>query len=159
MTEAGRHGTVSPAVTRPREPCTCGTVRKASRRLTQLYDAAMAPCGLRITQRIMLGTIARADRPSMGELAALLVLDRSALAHTLKPLQRDGLVVVEASPSDRRVRHVALTPLGQARLAASQACWEAAQRRFEDVFGADDMLVLRRLLLRVAALEPWRVAC
>jgi DNA-binding MarR family transcriptional regulator len=34
-----------------------------------------------------LDSIARARRPTMGELAASLVLDRSALAYNIKPLE------------------------------------------------------------------------
>ena len=44
------------------------------------------------TQRAILVYIERGGSPSMGELAAALVLDRTALNHNLKPLQRDGLV-------------------------------------------------------------------
>jgi len=67
-------------------------VRKASRRVSQLYDAILAPCGLRTTQRAILNHISRAGTPSVGELAADLVMDRGALAHNLKPLERDGFV-------------------------------------------------------------------
>jgi hypothetical protein len=31
-------------------PCTCDTLRRATRAITAAYDAALAPSGLRITQ-------------------------------------------------------------------------------------------------------------
>ena len=34
----------------------------------------------------------------MGELAEALVIDRGALAHNLKPLERDGLVEIKVDP-------------------------------------------------------------
>jgi DNA-binding MarR family transcriptional regulator len=64
--------------------------------VSQIYDEALAPCGLRSTQKSVLDSIARASRPTMGEVVASLVLDRSALAHNIKPLEREGLVEVVA---------------------------------------------------------------
>jgi len=34
--------------------CSCTALRKATRRVSQLYDAALEPCGLRTTQRAIL---------------------------------------------------------------------------------------------------------
>jgi DNA-binding MarR family transcriptional regulator len=48
----------------------------------------------------------------MGDLAAALVLDRSALAHNLKPLERDGFVAVVVDPADKRNRLVTLNGVG-----------------------------------------------
>src|SRR5882762_10873628 len=88
--------------------CSCTALRKATRRVSQLYDAALEPCGLRTTQRAILNHIARAGAPPLGELAEALVMDRGALTHNLKPLERDGLVKIEIDPQDRRNRRVAL---------------------------------------------------
>jgi DNA-binding MarR family transcriptional regulator len=42
------------------------------------------------------------DPPTIGELAKALVMDRSSLGHTLRPLERDGLIAFEQSTEDRR---------------------------------------------------------
>ncbi|MTJ80863.1 MAG: winged helix-turn-helix transcriptional regulator [Telmatospirillum sp.] len=133
--------------------CNGTALRRATRRVSQLYDAVLAPSGLRSTQRSILAHIARAGSPSMGELATMLVLDRSALAHNLKPLDRDGLIAITVDPRDRRSRLVTLTGAGLQRLTASAALWQEAQRRFEEAFGADDAKVLRATLDRIAALN------
>src|SRR5271155_138943 len=93
--------------------CNCTALRKASRRMSQLYDEALAPCGLRTTQRAILNHIKRAGTPGMGELAEALVMDRGALAHNLKPLERDGFLQVRVDPKDRRNRIVILTTAGK----------------------------------------------
>jgi DNA-binding MarR family transcriptional regulator len=113
----------------------------------------LAPCGLRSTQRSLLNSIARAGRPTMGELAASLVLDRSALAHNIKPLERDGLVEVVADEHDKRNRLVALTEAGWAKLAQSQPLWEEAQRRFERAFGEEKARAFRATLDYIASPE------
>jgi len=66
-------------------------MRRASRALTQLYDDLMAPSGLRITQFSLLRTLARNGAARMSDLAATLLLDRTALSRTLDPLALRGL--------------------------------------------------------------------
>ena len=89
----------------------------------------------------------------MGELAAALVLDRTALNHNLKPLQRDGLVTVAVDKDDRRSRLVRLTRRGEATVAESRIAWQQAQDRFETAFGAKQATDLRQALELVASLD------
>ncbi len=131
--------------------CANSAVRRAARRLGQLYDDAIAPSGLRGTQFSLLAQIRRLGEPALQPLAAAIVMDLSALGHTLKPLQRDGLVALAPDPADRRVKRVSLTPLGHARLAEAEAMWRAAQRRFEHLVGADDAAALSRILGTIAS--------
>jgi DNA-binding MarR family transcriptional regulator len=129
----------------PKDPggCNGAALRKATRRVSQLYDAVLAPCGLRASQRSMLINIDRAVNPTMTELAHALVLDRSALAHNLKPLERDGYVVLVRDERDGRSRRVALTPPGKRKLAESNRLWQLAQNRFESAYGPERAASLR----------------
>jgi DNA-binding MarR family transcriptional regulator len=133
-------------------PCSATAMRKATRRMTQLYDDALAPAGLRSTQYAILEELDRqADAPpTMGELAEALVLDRSALGHNLRPLERDGLVTLVAGDNDRRRRRVVLTAPGRAKFAQARQAWKLAQNRFNDVFGESAAAKLRATLLRIA---------
>jgi DNA-binding MarR family transcriptional regulator len=104
-------------------------MRRAMRRVSQIYDGAL------------------------GEVAASLVLDRSALAHNIKPLEREGLVELVADEQDKRNRLVALTEAGWAKLAQSMPLWEEAQRRFERAFGEERVRVFRATLDHIASPE------
>lgn len=126
--------------------CNCTALRKASRRISLLYDAALAPSGLKATQRAILAQIGRSEPTTVGNLAEALVMDAGALAHTLKPLERDELIVVGIDPEDRRNRLIALTPAGRSRLAQSDRLWENAQRGFEAALGGADSERLREAL-------------
>jgi DNA-binding MarR family transcriptional regulator len=132
----------------PKDPggCNGAALRKATRRVSQLYDAVLAPCGLRASQRSMLINIDRAVNPTMTELAHALVLDRSALAHNLKPLERDGFVVLVRDERDGRSRRVELTPSGKRKLAESNRLWQLAQNRFESAYGPERAASLRASL-------------
>ena len=118
--------------------CHCTELRKASRRISQLYDAALAPSGLKTTQRAILAEIGRSEPTTVGSLADALVMDAGGLAHTLKPLTREKLVTIAVDPQDRRNRLISLTRLGRSKLRESDALWEAAQRSFEAAFGATE---------------------
>jgi DNA-binding MarR family transcriptional regulator len=111
--------------------CNCTALRKASRRISQLYDTALAPSGLKTTQRAILAQIGRSEPTTVGELAEALVMDSGALAHTLRPLERDGLIGVAVNPDDRRNRLITLTRRGRAKLAETDVLWTKAQRGFE----------------------------
>lgn len=133
--------------------CSCTAMRKASRRLSQMYDGALAPAGLKSTQYSILSEIGRhgAEPPTMRQLADAMVMDRSTMGHNLGPLQRHGLVALTVSETDRRSRIVALTTKGLAKLAEAKALWRVAQDRFEQSFGVAEAAELREVLLGIAA--------
>nr|WP_281438799.1 MULTISPECIES: MarR family winged helix-turn-helix transcriptional regulator [Pseudomonas] len=131
--------------------CANGAVRRASRRLGQIYDEAFAACGLKATQYSLLSHIARADRPKMRDLAQSLVMDLSALGHTLKPLVRDGLVVLQVDELDRRSRRVLLTEEGQRKYEEARQISQRMSCRFEQAFGAEESLQLRKTLDFIAS--------
>ena len=124
--------------------CHCTSLRKASRRISQMYDIALAPSGLKNTQRAILSQIRLGGAMTISALAEALVMDAGGRAHTLKPLDRDGLVEIGVDPDDRRGRVVSLSPAGLAKLKEAEALWNAAQHGFENAFGhAQSALLLK----------------
>ncbi len=139
--------------------CSCGALRKASRRLSQMYDASLADCGIKTTQFAILAEVARSGRRSrltMCALAAAMVMDRSTLGHNLRPLQRDKLVVLRLADDDRRKRYVELTDEGRLVLRRARPLWLAAERRFERVIGKRSAAALRATLRWIALNERLR---
>ena len=126
--------------------CSCTALRKATRRISQLYDAALAPSGLKTTQRAILAQISRAEPSTVGDLAEALIMDSGGLAHTLKPLERDGLVTVAIDLNDRRNRLVRLTQHGRDKLAETDALWARAQSSFEAALGTIESEALRETM-------------
>jgi DNA-binding MarR family transcriptional regulator len=133
-------------------PCHATAMRKASRRLTQLYDNALEPVGLRSTQFAILAELDRwvMFPPTLAELAQALVMDRSSLGHNLRPLERDGLIALQECQEDRRRRHIVLTHAGKSKLAAGERLWSAAQEKFNAAFGQPEAERLRVTLLAIA---------
>jgi DNA-binding MarR family transcriptional regulator len=133
-------------------PCNAGAVRKAARKLAQMYDTELAPAGLNICQYGILSAINSrgAALPSVQELAEELVVDRSTLGQNLRPLERDGLISLLTDPNDRRVRLIAMTKLGIAKFRDGNKYWQIAQDRFETVFGKEEAAKLRSVLISIA---------
>jgi DNA-binding MarR family transcriptional regulator len=127
-------GKIEPARPEAESRCHCTALRKASRRISQLYDVALAQSGLKTTQRAILAQVERSQPAAVGALAEALVMDSGGLAHTLKPLIRDGLVATDIDPQDRRNRLIRLTPAGRKKLRETDVLWQAAQKGFEAGF-------------------------
>jgi len=127
-------------------------MRAASRRLTMLYDEMMAPSGLRVTQYHILSELDRqASRPpTVSELAEILTMERSALGQTLRPLERDGLIIMERDARDGRRRPLRLTQAGQEALARARPFWAEAHEKFEHFFGDVASAALRTTLRGIA---------
>jgi DNA-binding MarR family transcriptional regulator len=123
--------------------CNATALRKATRRVSQLYDEVLASSGLKTTQRAILAEIRRSGPMTVRSLADKLVMDPGGLAHTLKPLIRDGLIANEVDPDDRRNRLISLTAAGKTRVKQSDRLWEEAQRSFEKNFGTARSRALR----------------
>lgn len=136
-------------------PCHCAVLRKASRHVSQAYDAAIAPTGLKTTQFSLLAAVHHnGEQPfTMSELAEVMVMDRSTLGHNLRPLERAGLITLEAGKEDARSRQVRLTPQGLAKLKEGSALWQRMQTRFESAFGAEATADLRAALLKLATTD------
>jgi DNA-binding MarR family transcriptional regulator len=136
-----------------RTACTCGSLRKASRRISQFYDTALAPVGIKSTQYAILSEVDRnsLEGPiTMCELASTMVMDRSTLGHNLKPLERDDLIVLRPSNHDRRKRYVELTKKGKSNLQKARRLWRHTEGRFEKIFGKQAAAELRSVLLSIA---------
>lgn len=116
--------------------CTCFNVRRAARAISQIYDDALEPSGLRINQFSLLGAIEATGPAPVSELALLMELDRTTLTRNLKTLHKIGLI--DISPGrDKRERRVAATPKGIAVMARAKPLWRAAQDRIVAELGAD----------------------
>jgi DNA-binding MarR family transcriptional regulator len=134
------------------EVCNCTVLRKAARRVSGVYDRALAPSGLRITQYAVLAELGRSGPMTITDLAEALVMERNGLGHNLHPLEREGLITMEVG-RDRRSRVILMTETGQARLAEAKPLWKQGQERFGAVLGFDQAQALRSLLIVATVAE------
>jgi DNA-binding MarR family transcriptional regulator len=109
--------------------CFCNRLRSAARAITRIYDAALKPLDLKVSQLSVL-TAVKLGRGTLTivDIAERLAMDRSTLSRNFEPLERRGLVVL--GPEERhRARKVTLTEAGAAVLESAYPLWKQAQQQ------------------------------
>jgi DNA-binding MarR family transcriptional regulator len=125
--------------------CYCILLRKASRRLSARYDAALEPFGINIGQYSHLSNIRRGEPISLTELAGVMELDRSTVGRNTKVLERMGLLETVAG-EDQREALLKLSRKGRALLKAAEPVWEDVQVKIDERLGDDRTGELKQLL-------------
>ncbi|MEY2517766.1 MAG: hypothetical protein QOJ89_5124 [bacterium] len=118
-----------------RSSCAAGRLRRAAREMTQLYDEALAPSGLTVTQLPILVALALYGPLPLKRLAEALGLDRTTLTRNLRVLEQPGLIVVASDPADARVRLAELTDEGRDHLLSALERWRDVQGGILDEYG------------------------
>ena len=136
--------------------CTCMRMRRATRRVTQLYDHALEPSGLTVSQFGLLAYLlgasqAPSNASSIGTIAEWLGMDPTTLNRNLKPLVAKSLVRNAADSADGRVRVVQITEKGRRALLKAVPFWQSAQTRVDKTLGPQVTAELNELLDTSAA--------
>lgn len=130
--------------------CLCFATQRAARALARRFDEALSPLGLTSGQFSLLTSLNQPEPPSMGSIAALLVMDRTTLTANLKPLEQRGLVEIAIDEADRRVRRLILTPAGRTVLQSAMPVWVEVHGEIDRLLPATDGRTLRRGLRALA---------
>ena len=118
----------------PALPCLCSSFRRTARALSQVYEEAMRPTGLRITQFTILQALARTGEVKQGRLGEILVMDSTSLTRTLRIMRQQGWIA-ERRGEDQRERWLKLSKAGETKLKIATATWEKVQARLQAKLG------------------------
>ena len=141
-----------------RDTCLCLHAQRAARVLARRFDEALRPVGLTNGQFSLLMSLNGPKPAPMSRVAALLGADRTTLTAALKPLVRDGLAATSVDPDDSRVRRIALTPAGHARLLEALPIWTRTHAAIDAELGGTDPAHLRADLRTLSAPRPGSAA-
>lgn len=130
-----------------RDRCLCLHLQRAARAIGRRFDEALRPLDLTNGQYSLMMALNRPQPPRMGDVAKLLVMDRTTLTANLKPLERRGLVIVAVDPKDRRGRRLALTDAGRALLVDAVPVWRRTHDEVDARLASGDPDALRADLL------------
>jgi DNA-binding MarR family transcriptional regulator len=110
--------------------CYCTQFRRSANALTSVYDDALRPVGMKITQFSLLRALERLGAATYSEVAVEAALDRTTISRNLKLLINAGWV--ETTPdTDARFKVASLSKEGVRVLRAAEPYWELAQARVE----------------------------
>lgn len=117
--------------------------------VTQAYDAALRPAGLRATQFAMLSVLAKRGRIRQSEFADILGMDGSTLTRNLQPLLKNEWIQIDRE-EDQRVRLISITKPGRQVLDQAVPLWRQIQSRFVMGLGDEQWSVLLGTLATAA---------
>ena len=115
-------------------PCLSASFRRASRVLTQHYETALRPLGLRGTQFTLLQALSMTGEVTQGSLGEILGIDSTTLTRTLAIMERQGWITSRAG-EDRRERLLSLSKAGRAEYKRALPYWERVQQELRARFG------------------------
>lgn len=130
-----------------RDRCLCLQLQRAARTIGRLFDEALRPVGLTNGQFSLLVSLNRPQAPRIGDVAGPLAMDRTTLTANLKPLERRGLLSVEADSADRRSRRLRLTEEGRELLKDAVPIWRAAHDRIDHLLPSGNAETLKADLM------------
>lgn len=123
------------------QDCVSFNLRKATRAVSQFYDSALRPVGIRGTQFSLLSALTLAGEVLITQLAEYIVMDRTTLTRNLEVMEKDGLVAISPG-EDKRTRLVIITPQGQQVLEQAFPLWQQAQGELTQVMAGNKLLAL-----------------
>jgi|SRR5579872_6474315 len=128
--------------------CIAVRVRRLNRVVTNFYDAALRPLGLKASQLNILIVTAKLGVAQPARVCDILHLDTSTLSRNVARMRAQGWLEV-VSDEDARAQPFRLSPAGRRLIERAAPAWEAAQRQAEKLLGKDGMALLDRVAKRV----------
>ncbi len=114
--------------------CLAARIRVIDRAIQGIYDDALRPLRVRMTQLAILVTISEMGDTSATDIAEVLWLDRSTLSRNLDRIEKRGWVRIEAG-EDARTRIVRLTASGRRLIERAGPAWRRSQEEARALMG------------------------
>jgi DNA-binding MarR family transcriptional regulator len=135
--------------------CPALRVRRASRVVAKLFDDELTPSGLRSSQLPILAAagLFGDSGATMSKLAQTLLIDRTTLTRSIRPLERARLLRVVRSPDDARTKVVVITRSGERMIESIFPVWERVLKHIKKSLGAGMLSELHAQLDQVIALS------
>jgi DNA-binding MarR family transcriptional regulator len=123
--------------------CIATRLRMANRVITKVYDDALRPLGLKVTQMAMLVVAEGNGLIRQTEVRAELRLDDSTLSRNLERMRASGWLE-EVAEGDARVHSYRLTTAGRTLLGKAIPAWRSAQNKAKRLLGDAGVQALTR---------------
>jgi DNA-binding MarR family transcriptional regulator len=123
--------------------CIATRLRMANRMITKVYDDALRPYGLKVTQLSMLVLAVDRGLIHQSEVGAELQLDDSTLSRNLERMRVNGWLD-KVSGDDARVHSYRLTEAGTALVGKAIPAWRRAQGKAQRLLGDAGIQALQR---------------
>jgi DNA-binding MarR family transcriptional regulator len=135
--------------------CIAVRLRLLNRVITNFYDGALRPLGLKVSQLNILIVTARLGLARPAQVCEILQLDVSTLSRNVKPLQAHGWLEVVAE-EDARSQPFRLTVQGKRLIEKAIPAWEKAQQQATELLGSEGIALLDKAAKKVGLAQAHR---
>jgi DNA-binding MarR family transcriptional regulator len=123
------------------QTCIAVRMRLLNRVVTNCYDEALRPLGLKISQLNILIATAKLGLARPAQICDILQLDTSTLSRNVERMRARGWLEV-APEEDARTQPFRLTPQGRRLIGKAVPAWEEAQRQAKKLLGDEGLALL-----------------
>jgi DNA-binding MarR family transcriptional regulator len=121
--------------------CIAVRLRLLNRVVTNLYDDALRPLGLKVSQLNILVVTAKLGLARPAQVCEILHLDPSTLSRNVERMRAHGWLEV-VPEEDARVHSFRLTPQGRRLIEKAVPAWDEAQRQAAELLGDEGVALL-----------------
>lgn len=129
--------------------CIAGRLRLLNRVVTNLYDDAFRPFGVRLSQGNVLAVTAKLGVARPADVCEILELDTSTLSRTVDRMVANGWLEIVPDDADARSQPFRLTAEGRRLMERTLPAWEQAQTEAKKLLGGDGLRLLDGAIGRV----------
>ena len=134
------------------EQCIALRLRMLNRFVTNIYDEALRPLGLKISQLSLLVAITKMGEAKPAVLSEMFHMDASTLSRNVDRMRQRGWLA--ASPGeDGRTVLLRVTKPGEELLQSAITAWQTAQERATELLGREGVTTLHELTRSLGCLE------
>ena len=116
--------------------CYLHRIRMISRTITRVYDNALKPMDLKVTQMNLLGVVTKLGPISPGEMCQKLQMGKSTLCRNVERLIKDGWINLIPG-EDNRSHQLKITDKGKEIMTKASKLWKQAQATTQKILGKD----------------------
>jgi DNA-binding MarR family transcriptional regulator len=128
--------------------CIAVRLRLMNRVVTSLYDDALRPIGLKVSQLNILVVTAKLGLARPAQVCDILQLDTSTLSRNVERMRAHGWLEV-VHEEDARLQPFRLTPQGRRLIERAIPAWEKAQRQATELLGKEGIAFLDKASQKV----------
>jgi len=133
--------------------CIAVRLRLLNRVVTNLYDDALRPLGLRVSQLNILVVTGKVGLARPAQVCEILQLDASTLSRNVERMRAKGWLEVVPG-EDAREQPFRLTPQGRRLLERAVPAWEKAQRQTGELLGDEGVTLLTKMARKLEMSNP-----
>ena len=133
--------------------CIAVRLRLLNRVVTNFYDDALRPLGLKVSQLNILVVTAKLGLARPAQVCEILHLDTSTLSRNVERMRAHGWLEV-VPDEDARAQPFRLTARGERLIERAVPAWEEAQRQATVLLGSEGVALLERVAKKLRQTRP-----